>query len=73
VDEKPLDGQAGRLEVGDFFASEESLIYVYHAPFPSLGYVKADGLGFDWLPAPWAPGVVAARDLSTATCAAATR
>ena len=34
-------------------SAERTLLLGYHMPFPGLGYVRADGAGYESVPRPW--------------------
>lgn len=34
-------------------ATDRSLVFAYHLPFPGLGHVRTDGSAYEWVPRPW--------------------
>jgi glyoxylase-like metal-dependent hydrolase (beta-lactamase superfamily II) len=54
-DHEPEKAAQTRRRVLDMASAEKMLVAGYHFPFPGLGYVEKDGLGYRLVPAPWLP------------------
>ncbi len=49
-DFKPEQAAATKRKIFDKAAAEKSMVYAFHFPFPSLGYVIKKGEGWQWQP-----------------------
>lgn len=49
--------EATRRRVFDRAAADRQLIVGYHWPFPALGYVRAAGANYEFVPMPWSAAV----------------
>jgi hypothetical protein len=56
-DHGPELAQRTRHRFYDMAATEKALVVGYHFPFPSLGHVEKDGMGYRLVPMNWSTTV----------------
>jgi glyoxylase-like metal-dependent hydrolase (beta-lactamase superfamily II) len=52
-DTVPEEAAAMRRRMYGILAGERVQLVGFHMPFPGIGYVRTEGDGFEWVPAPW--------------------
>ncbi len=52
-DTDPVQAAATRQKILDRAAADRVLVSGAHLPFPAVGHVRAQGKGFEWVPAVW--------------------
>jgi glyoxylase-like metal-dependent hydrolase (beta-lactamase superfamily II) len=52
-DSDPAKAIATRRKLFKQVAAERTMCLGFHVPFPGVGYVRAAGQGYEWVPRPW--------------------
>jgi glyoxylase-like metal-dependent hydrolase (beta-lactamase superfamily II) len=53
-DSDPAAAIVARRQLFERLAADKTLVFTYHLPFPGIGYIRATGGAYEWVPRNWA-------------------